>query len=57
MARHRQRRKQGLRSIRIEVRETEIAALIRQGRLAPKSRGDVDAIRRALHGFLDDWLR
>jgi hypothetical protein len=41
----------------IDIRETEIDALIRRGRLAPESRGDLAAIKRALHGFLDEALR
>jgi hypothetical protein len=57
MARHRQWRKQGLRSLTIDIREAEIETLIQRGRLAPESRGDLAAIKRALHGFLDDALR
>jgi hypothetical protein len=54
MARHRDRRRKGLRCITIELRETEIDVLIRRGRLAPGSRGDLTAVRRALYGLLDD---
>jgi hypothetical protein len=57
MARHRQRRKQGLRSIPIELREAEIDTLIRRGLLTADSRSDVEAIKRAVHGFLDDTLK
>jgi hypothetical protein len=57
MARHRLRRKQGLRSLTIDIREAEIAALIRRGLLAPGRRGDLAAIKRAVHSFLDDTLR
>jgi hypothetical protein len=41
----------------IELRETEIEVLIRRGRLAGDSRGDLAAVRKALYGFLDDHLR
>jgi hypothetical protein len=57
MARHRRRRKGGFRCLTIELRESEIDALIRSGRLAPDSRGDLPAVRKALYGFLDDTLR
>jgi hypothetical protein len=57
MARHRQRRKEGLRCLTIALRETEIDALIRRGRLAPESRGDLVAVRRALYRFFNDTLR
>src|SRR5271163_3864607 len=57
MVRHRDRRRKGLRCISIELRETEIDLLIRGGRLAGDSRGDLAAVRKALHGFLDEYLR
>jgi deferrochelatase/peroxidase EfeB len=57
MARHRLRRKQGLRSLTIDIREAEIDTLIQRGRLAPESRGDLAAIKKAVHGFLDDTLK
>ena len=57
MARHRNRRRKGLKCITIELRETEIDVLIRRGRLAGDSRGDLAAVRRALYGFLDDHLQ
>jgi hypothetical protein len=41
----------------VELRESEIDALIRSGRLALDARGDLSAIRNALYGFLDDTLR
>jgi hypothetical protein len=57
MRRHRDRRQKGLRCVRIELREAEIDTLVRRGRLARDSRGDLAAVRKALHGFLDDHLR
>jgi hypothetical protein len=57
MARHRRRRKNGLRCLTVELRQSEIDALIRRQRLAPESRGDLLAVRRALYDFLEDMLR
>jgi hypothetical protein len=41
----------------IELRETEIDALIRRGQLAPDSRADIGAVRKALYAWLDYTLR
>jgi hypothetical protein len=41
----------------MELPETEIDVLIRRGKLADDSRGDLAAVRKALYGFLDDYLR
>jgi hypothetical protein len=57
MARHRRRRKKGLRCLTVELRESEIDALIRRQRLAPESRDDLLAVRKALYDFLEDMLR
>ena len=57
MARHRERRRRGLRCLTIDLRESEIDALIRRGRLAPEGRGDGEEILRALYAFLDEALR
>jgi hypothetical protein len=57
MVRHRRRRKDGLRCLTIELRETEIDALVRGERLAKDRRGDRTAVTQALYGFLDDMLR
>jgi hypothetical protein len=57
MARHRNRRRKGLRCITIELREAEVYVLIRRGRLSQDERGDPAAVRKALYGFLDDHLR
>jgi hypothetical protein len=53
MRRHRQRRREGLRSLSIELRETEIDALIRAGLLEEQSRDDSNAVVGALYGLLD----
>lgn len=53
MRRHRSRRAQGLRCFTVELRETEIAALVRQGFLQDVNRRDHTAVTEALHTFLD----
>jgi hypothetical protein len=56
MRRHRQRRRDGLRCFMIELRETEIDALIRKGLLPPGNRHDYDSVQSALCAFLDRAL-
>jgi hypothetical protein len=56
MRRHRERRRDGLRCFMVELRETEIDALIRKGLLKPDMRHDPNAIKDALYGFLDRTL-
>ena len=56
MRRHRERRRDGLRCLIIELRETEIDALIQRGLLNNETRGDPSAIIDALYAFLDDTL-
>jgi hypothetical protein len=56
MRRHRQRRRDGLRCLMIELRETEIDALIRNGLLAVENRHDYDSVQSALYAFLDHAL-
>jgi hypothetical protein len=53
MRRHRQRRREGLRSLHILLRETEVDALIGTGLLEERSRNDANAVVNALHLFLD----
>jgi hypothetical protein len=53
---HRERRRKGLRCLTIELRETEIEALIRRGLLKPETRNDPSAVSDALYAFLDDTL-
>jgi hypothetical protein len=38
----------------VVLRESEIDALVRRVRLAPESRSDLNAVTKALYGFLDD---
>jgi hypothetical protein len=53
---HRERRRQGLRCLMIELRETEIDALIRKGLLKSETRNETSAIINALYVFLDRTL-
>jgi len=53
---HRARRSAGLRCLMLEVRETEIAALIRKGLLRADSQNDDRAIRDAFYSLLDRSL-
>jgi hypothetical protein len=56
MRRHRERRRLGLRSIMIELRETEIDVLVRKGLLNQGRRDDANAIVGALHAYLERTL-
>jgi hypothetical protein len=49
-------RRQGLRCVMIELRETEIDALIRKGLLKPETRNIPTALSEALYAFLDGTL-
>jgi hypothetical protein len=53
---HRERRRNGMRCLTIELRETEIDALIRKGLLKSETRNDPSAVSDALYAFLDDTL-
>lgn len=54
--RMRQRRRDGLRCLIIELRETEIESLVRQGLLSRESRDDSGAVSEALYELLDRTL-
>jgi hypothetical protein len=56
MRRCRERRHKGLRCIRIELRETEIAELVLRGLLNPEMRHDPNAVIASLYAFLDRTL-
>ena len=56
MRRHRERRRDGLRCLSIELRATEIDELITRGFLAPDVRNEQAAVREALYAFLDRTL-
>jgi len=58
MRRHRERRRGGLRCLIIELRETEIDALARNGFLKTDACNDLRAIEMALYNFLNaPWVR
>ena len=56
MRRHRERRRKGLRCLMIQLRETEVDALIRGGLLKPEMRNDRNAVKKAFYTFLDGTL-
>jgi hypothetical protein len=56
MRTHRQRRRDGLRCLTIEFRDSEIDALISKGMLRADARNDADAIRDALYAHLERAL-
>ena len=56
MARHRKRRRDGLRCLRIEIRETEIDALTKLDLLRNDARQDRNAILSAVYAFFDCTL-
>jgi hypothetical protein len=56
MRRHRQRRRKGLRSLIIELRETEVDTLVRRGLLLAEMRNELRAVRKALYAHLDRTL-
>jgi hypothetical protein len=53
---HRERRRWGLRCMTIELRETEIDALIRKGMLKADARNDPGAVCKALYAHLESTL-
>jgi len=53
---HRERRRNGMRCLTIELRETEIDALIRKGLLKSETRNDPSAVNDALYAFFDAKL-
>jgi hypothetical protein len=54
---HRQRRKEDLRCLTIELREREVDVLIRRGLLEADARNDRLAVMNALHAHLEVSLR
>ena len=53
MRRHRERRRDGLRCLIIELRETEIDALARNGFLNADARNDLYSIEMAVYKFFE----
>ena len=56
MRRHRERRRDGLRCLIVELRETEIDALARNGFLKDNARNNLRSIEMALYEFLEHAL-
>jgi hypothetical protein len=56
MRRHRKRRREGLHCLTVELRETEIDALIHKGLLRLETRHSKKAIIDALHAYFDQTL-
>ena len=56
MRRYRQRRRAGLRCYRLELRASEIDALVRRGLLLATERTNRNAIIKAMYSFLDGTL-
>jgi hypothetical protein len=56
MRRHRQRRRNGLTHLTIDLRRSEIDGLVRLGFLNDEMRGDVKAIRTALYEYFESTL-
>jgi hypothetical protein len=56
MRRHRERRRNGMRSLWVELHVTEIDALVTIGLLQAETRNDQNAIREALYGYLERTL-
>jgi hypothetical protein len=53
MRKTRERRRDGLRVIPVEIRESELDALVLRGLLAPGERGDREAVATAIGLVLD----
>ncbi len=53
MRRSRNRRRKGFRCYTLELRESEIAALVRRGLLAPDKQANRAAVLKAMYAFLD----
>jgi len=56
MRRCRQRRRDGLRCYRLELRDSEIEALVRRGLLPASEQADMIAVTRAMYAFFDRTL-
>jgi hypothetical protein len=56
MRAHRERKKSGMRCVAIELRETEIDALVRIAFLKADIRGDKTALAHAIYAYFDHGL-
>jgi hypothetical protein len=53
MRRYRERRRRGLACIKVQLRRSEVEALIARGLLEPAERQNRSALAEALHRYLD----
>jgi len=53
---HRERRRRGLRCLMIQLRDTDVDALIRRGLLEQETRNDRNAVLKALYGHFNRTL-
>ena len=56
MRRHRKRRRDGLRCLTVQLRESEIDVLVFRGMLHPEMRNNQSAILKALYTHFDQTL-
>ena len=56
MRRHRERRREGLRCLTVELRESEVDALVFRGLLSQESRNDRNTVLKAFYSFLEQEL-
>ena len=54
---HRERRRDGMRCLTVEIHVSEVEALVRRGLLAGEARHDVNAIADAFYAHLEQTLR
>lgn len=56
MARYRERRKSGMRYLTLEIRNSEISALVRRGLLHSNKSDDRAAIKAAIYAYFEQTL-
>jgi hypothetical protein len=56
MRRSRERRRNGLFCLTLEIRESEVDAFVRCGRIKPEERASPAAIREAVYSLLDNLV-
>jgi hypothetical protein len=56
MRRSRERRKKGLFCCTLELRLSEVDALVRGGRLKPEERASLPTIKNAVYSVLENWV-
>jgi hypothetical protein len=56
MRRHRERRREGLTHVGIDLRSSEIDGLVRLGFVSAETRNDVTAVRKGLYRYFEAML-